>query len=118
MRVTITTEYNQKNLTAYLQKNGLTPAGVGTVRDEAGQFVSMYVDIPEAEQAQLTTLLASFDDAEIFTNLYGARADKLIKAFALVIMDEINILRQRAGLPLRTAGMIDDAIKARLKTLG
>jgi hypothetical protein len=40
---------------------------------------------------------------------------RLLKAEALVIMDEINILRQRAGLPVRTADQIVTAIKANLR---
>lgn len=43
--------------------------------------------------------------------------NRVLKAFALVTMDEINVLRQRAGLALRTAGQIDDAIKAKLKAM-
>lgn len=48
-------------------------------------------------------------------DVYEVATKRVLKAFALVVMDEINILRQRAGLPLRNAGQIDDAIKARLK---
>jgi hypothetical protein len=40
---------------------------------------------------------------------------RLLKAEALVIMDEINILRQRAGLAPRTADQIVTAIKAKLR---
>lgn len=40
---------------------------------------------------------------------------RVLKAFALVVLDEINILRQRAGMPERTADQIITAIKAKLK---
>ncbi len=40
---------------------------------------------------------------------------RLLKAFALVVLDEINILRTRAGLVPRTADQIVTAIKAKLK---
>jgi len=40
---------------------------------------------------------------------------RLLKAFALVVLDEINILRQRAGLAPRTADQIVGAIKAKLR---
>lgn len=48
-------------------------------------------------------------------DLYEVAPRRVLKAVALVILDEINILRQRAGLPLRNAGQIDDAVKAKLK---
>ena len=51
-------------------------------------------------------------------DLYELTLKRVLKAFALVILDEINILRQRANLPVRTAGQIDDAIKAKLKGMG
>jgi len=40
---------------------------------------------------------------------------RLLKAFALVVLDEINLLRQTAGLPERTSGQIITAIKNKLK---
>lgn len=48
-------------------------------------------------------------------DLYELAVKKVLKAFALVVLDELNILRTRAGLTARTAGQIDDAIKAKLK---
>ena len=50
-------------------------------------------------------------------DLYELALKRVLKAFALVILDELNILRTRAGLAIRTAGMIDDAIKAKLKVI-
>lgn len=40
---------------------------------------------------------------------------RLLRAFALVVLDEINVLRQREGLAPRTAEQIVGAIKAKLK---
>lgn len=41
---------------------------------------------------------------------------RVLKAFALVVLDEVNILRVEAGLTERTADQIITAIKARLRT--
>lgn len=48
-------------------------------------------------------------------DLYELTGKRVLKAFALVVLDELNILRTRAGLAARTGAMIDDAIKSRLK---
>jgi len=40
--------------------------------------------------------------------------DSTLKAFALVVLDEINILRTQAGLPSRTVQQLKTAIKAKL----
>jgi len=40
---------------------------------------------------------------------------RLLKAFALVLLDEVNVLRQRAGLAPRTAEQVAEAIKAKLR---
>ena len=40
--------------------------------------------------------------------------DELMRAFALVVLDEVNLLRARAGLPERTAAQLVEAIKGRL----
>lgn len=40
--------------------------------------------------------------------------DPLLKAFALVVLDEINALRTQAALPVRTVQGIKNAIKAKL----
>lgn len=48
-------------------------------------------------------------------DLYEITAKRVLKAFALVVLDEINILRQQHGLAQRTAGQIEDAIKNKLK---
>ena len=43
-----------------------------------------------------------------------AQADATIKAFALVVLDEINILRVNAGLQPRTVAQLKSAVKAKL----
>lgn len=48
-------------------------------------------------------------------DLYDVLPKRVLKAVALVIMDELNILRQRDGLAPRTAGQIDNAVKNKLK---
>ena len=40
---------------------------------------------------------------------------RILKAFALVVLDEINILRGVAGLPERTPGQIMGAIRGKLR---
>ena len=40
--------------------------------------------------------------------------DSTVKAFALVVLDEVNILRVAAGLPTRTVQQLKDAVEAKL----
>jgi len=70
--------------------------------------------ILDAREAELFAVAAAGGRA---VDLYEIDLKRVLKAVALVVMDEINILRQQAGLPLRTAGQMADAIKARLKGL-
>lgn len=58
-------------------------------------------------------------DAEITEKLekdadIEARFDSTLRAFALVLISEINILRVSAGLPVRTIQQLKDAVKAKL----
>lgn len=52
-------------------------------------------------------------------DLYELTIKRVMKAFALVVLDEINILRQTltVGLPPRTASQIETAIKNKLKSM-
>lgn len=50
-------------------------------------------------------------------DLYEVTARRVLKAFALVMLDEINILRVQAGLSARTGAMIENAIKSKLKAM-
>lgn len=68
----------------------------------------------DAREAELWT--AAQVSGEV-VDLYSIALKRVLKAVALVILDEINILRQRAGLAARSAGQIDDAIKAKLKAM-
>lgn len=70
--------------------------------------------ILDAREAELFAA-AQKDGRQV--DLYEFTLKKVLKAFALVTMDEINILRQQAGLPLRTANQIETALKNKLKGL-
>lgn len=50
----------------------------------------------------------------VFTN---TTAQRIVKAFALVVLDEINILRGVAALPPRTTEQLRQAIKLKLQGL-
>jgi len=43
--------------------------------------------------------------------------DKLLKAFALVVLDEINALRTQAGLATRTVAQLKTAVRNKYGTL-
>lgn len=44
--------------------------------------------------------------------------DKLLKAFALVVLNEVNVLRVEAGLSERTIEQLKNAVKAKYESLG
>ena len=48
---------------------------------------------------------------------FTASMDKVVKAFALVTLDEINELRTAAGLPTYTTSQLVQAVKAKYQTL-
>lgn len=65
-------------------------------------------------------------DAELFASaqargqqvdLYEVTVKRVLRAFALVMLDEINIVRQGQSLPARTAAQAETALKAKLKSL-
>ncbi len=43
--------------------------------------------------------------------------DRLLKAFALVVLDEINLLRTKAGLAERTIEQLKNAVKVKYESL-
>lgn len=98
---------------------------VDIVISNAGQFFFYRVGglplvgdlqaILDAQEAELWPLAQAAGLTP--ANLYSLQPERVLKAFALVVLDEINILRQRAGLALRTASQIDDAIKNKLKAM-
>ena len=56
---------------------------------------------------------AADDEASDFT----VQMDKLLKAFALVVLDEINLLRAEAGLPARTGAQLRAAVRNKYRGL-
>lgn len=67
----------------------------------------------EAEAARLwAAAQARAEPIELYRHVTLWR---LLKAFALVVLDEINILRAAAGLGPRSASQIEGAIKNKLK---
>lgn len=74
-------------------------------------------DLQAILEAREAELFAQAQTAGRPVDLYELATKRVLKAFALVVLDELNILRTRAGLANRTAGMIDDAIKAKLKAM-
>lgn len=73
--------------------------------------------ILNSREAELLAIAQSFNrPIDIYEHV---TTKKLLKAVALVVMDELNILRAAAVPPLtaRTAGQIESAIKNKLKTL-
>ena len=74
-------------------------------------------DLQAILEAREAELFAQAQAGGRVVDLYELATRRVLKAFALVVLDELNILRTRAGLANRTAGMIDDAIKAKLKAM-
>jgi hypothetical protein len=67
----------------------------------------------EAKEDQLWILAQS---KQYPTNLYERLPSRrVLKAFVLVVLDEINILRQQHSLPDRTESQIIEAIKIKLR---
>lgn len=50
-------------------------------------------------------------------DLYEITLKRTLRAFALVMLDEINILRVQAGLQPRTAAQAEAALRAKLKSI-
>ena len=50
------------------------------------------------------------------SRIFGSeeKVDKILKAFALTVLDEVNLLRAEHSLPPRTAQQLRDAVKAKL----
>ena len=71
-----------------------------TVTDR-GPLTQEEIDAAEDAEKEVTT-------DRIFVS------DEAIKAFALVVLDEINLLRAEHSLPARTAQQLRDAVKAKL----
>ena len=54
------------------------------------------------------------DNAKSLEADINAKFNPTLKAFALVVLDEINLLRIAAGLPERTINQLKNAVKAKL----
>lgn len=57
-------------------------------------------------------------DRDTAQGRWDAPSERLLRAVALVILDEINTLRQQHGLPARTAAQLRTAIRQRITTGG
>lgn len=68
--------------------------------------------ILEAEEADLFTKAQANGKA---VDLYEITVKRVLKAFASVMLDEINILRVQAGLAARTGAQAEAALRAKLK---
>lgn len=69
-----------------------------------------HFDAREAELWQVAQ--AKRYAADVYEHIAARR---VLKAFALVVLDEVNLLRAQAGMPERTADQIVTAIKAKLR---
>lgn len=72
------------------------------------------------DQATQDTWLQEYNDYIAAGGLQDEAAnieqhfDPLLKAFALVVLDEINLLRTQAGLPARSVAQLKNAVKQKL----
>ena len=72
------------------------------------------VEMTAPEKATVDAALASAaKDASVASVGNGAKVD-LLRAVALVMLDEVNALRTRAGLATRTVTQLQDALKAKM----
>lgn len=70
--------------------------------------------ILEAREAEL---FVEAQAAGKVVDLYEIAVKRVLKAFALVTLDEINILRVQAGLAARTPQQAEAALKTKLKAM-
>lgn len=66
----------------------------------------------DAQEADIFTLAQAGGEP---VDLYELTVRKVLKAFALVTLDEINILRVQAGLTPRTPAQAHAALKSKMK---
>ena len=60
---------------------------------------------------------ALWEDNENYKTDFEVKFDKLLKAFALVVLDEINLLREDASLSQRSVGQLKTAVRNKYETL-
>jgi hypothetical protein len=70
-----------------------------------------YFETNEAELFQLAREKAILPD-----DIYDHITRRVLKAFALVVLDEVNLLRSQHGLVERTAAQLRTAVKSKLKS--
>jgi hypothetical protein len=88
--------------------------------DNGGPVYQISVGVPLGEPDIQAHLDGRFAELWAYAQAKGQSQDiyvsrRVIKALALVILDEINILRGVAGLAPRSASQIEGAIRAKLK---
>lgn len=71
-----------------------------------------YVNLGMATAPYIAPVQADMNLAAL--NAALAENGSVFRGFVLVMLDEINILRQRAGLPLRTIDQIKPAIQGKM----
>ena len=77
--------------------------------------LSLTGDLQAILDARESELFQAASAAGVTFEVYDLIERRIIKALALVIMDELNILRALHGLPDRTPGQIKTAIKSKLQ---
>lgn len=90
---------------------------VTVVKDRNGERIEFWGrPEPEPTQQDFDAVTDQNVDDEIADNEsdFQTRFDPLLKAFALVMLDEINVLRTQAGLPARTVQQLQAAVKAKI----
>ncbi len=108
------------------------------ITDEDREFWACWLEISQGAEAWMlpTTAPGTFAEGELQAHFDARLAElwrvaqakqytpdvferiplkRLLKAFALVVLDELNILRQAAGLAERTPDQIVTAIKGKLR---
>lgn len=68
---------------------------------------------PVTAEELATSQAAEADRRSDFT----ASADVIVKALGLVMLDEINLLRTKADMPLRTTQQLVQAVKAKISEI-
>lgn len=79
-----------------------------------GDLVS---EMSPAEKAVVDAAIVAAREAELLDEDKRKIDDKVLRAFAEIVMEEINILRRRESLPDRTFAQLRNAIRNRIDTL-
>ena len=72
------------------------------------------VFVGESDENERPRTTQELDDAKTIEADIEVKFDSTLKAFALVVLNEINILRTSAGLPERTIAQLKNAVKSKL----